>query len=272
MTGADDRHPTDAQLVAYLDGELSGEERAALARRIALDQETQARLAVLASGARPFKAAFEPLLDEAPVARLREALDRVQRDGSSRRMSASVHWPRLGLIAAGLALFLAGAAVATWLPLPFGPRSESESADNPGAWRQAVAEYLTLYTTETLASIPDDAAMRERELATVSDKLGVPLSSARVTLPDAAFKRAQLFEYEGKALGQIAYLDPATGPLALCVIANGEPDAARRTEQREGMNIIYWSRKGRGFMLIGRDAMPKLEALFAILSDRLGTS
>ena len=181
-------------------------------------------------------------------------------------------WPRLALIAAGLALFLAGVVVAPWLPMPFGPPSESENAETPGAWRQAVAEYLTLYTTETLASIPDDAAMREREIATVAGKLGVSLTSARVALPDAAFKRAQLFEYEGKALGQIAYLDPASGPLALCVIADGEPDAAERTEQRQGMNIVYWSKKGRGFMLIGRDSMTKLEALFAILSDRLAAS
>src|SRR5207248_10153719 len=41
-----------------------------------------------------------------------------------------------------------------------------------GGWRAVVAEYLTLYTTDTLANIPDDAAVRARELEAVGNKLG----------------------------------------------------------------------------------------------------
>jgi len=268
--------PTDADLCAYLDGELAAEHREWMTSWLARDSELQSRLTLLASAERRFREAFEPLLAESPRAKLQRMLAGLPgyrpvvetRVGEGRPFWARA-WPRLGLVAAGISLFLAGAVTHRMLPTlraAVGIEVADESDDD---WRQAAAEYLSLYTTETLASIPEDAAPKERELAVVGTRLGITLPLADVSLPGLALKRAQLLQYDGKPLGQIAYLDPRDGALALCIYANDLPDIAQETEQRAGMNIVHWSSRGRAFMLVGHTAMPQLQKFALLLSQRL---
>jgi anti-sigma factor RsiW len=270
--------PTDADLIAFLDGELAAERRDWMSSWLARDNELRARSTLLASGERPFRDAFEPLLAEAPRARLQNMLAGlpgyrpwavVETRVAERRPLWARAWPRLALIAAGISLFLAGAVTHRMLPTlreAVGIEIADESEDD---WRQAAAEYLSLYTPETLASIPDDAVPREHELAVVGTRLGITLPLAEVSLPGLALKRAQLLQYDGKPIGQIAYLDPRDGAVALCIYANDHPDTAQTTEQRAGMNIVHWSSRGRAFMLVGHTAMPQLQNFALLLSQRL---
>ncbi|MGO8506421.1 hypothetical protein AB9F35_33780, partial [Rhizobium leguminosarum] len=66
------------------------------------------------------------------------------------------------------------------------------------------------------------------------------------------FKRALLLQYDGKELAQIAYLDPETGPMALCIVKSDKGPKAPDIESRKGMNVVYWSNATHAFMLIGR--------------------
>ncbi len=81
-----------------------------------------------------------------------------------------------------------------------------------------------------------------------------------MALPNAALKRAELFDFRGKPLVQLAYLTPDSGPVALCIIANGRPDEAAAFETREGFNIVFWTDQGHGYMLIGKAPRGELEA------------
>jgi anti-sigma factor RsiW len=275
MTDARDiGYPTDEELVAYLDGELPAHERTRLAQRIAADHDLQRRLILLSSGNRPFREAFGSLLDQAPRARLETMLaglpmpDQKASGTAPRRRGWGVG---MRAIAASLLLFLAGFGAGWFMPT-FSRFLEDEIATESASdedWRQTVAEYLTLYTSETLASIPDNAAVREQEVATVGAKIGMALSPQKLALPALTLKRAQLLEYDRKPLGQITYLDPQSGPVALCIIADDGPDADQQTEQRQGFNIVYWSRGSRNFMLLGRVPQPRLKELANDLSTRL---
>jgi anti-sigma factor RsiW len=273
MSNAYDHDPTDEELVAYLDGELEPAARVRLAQRIAADHELQRRLIVLSSGNRPFRQAFDFVLDAAPRERLDAMLAGLPlpQSPAAEGRPPSRSWS-IGLraVAASLLLFLAGLGTGWLLPtvaphLVGQPASVSENEE----WRQAIAEYLILYTAETLASIPDNAAVREQEIAAVGAKIGMALSPERISLPGLSFKRAQLLEYDRRPLGQLAYLDPASGPVALCLIMDDSPDASPRTEQRQGFNIVYWSRGRRSFMLLGRMPIVRLQTLASDLSDRL---
>jgi anti-sigma factor RsiW len=266
--------PDDAELVAYLDGELPPHERARIASKIAVDQDLQRRLILLSGGNRPFREAFATLLEQAPKAKLEAMLSGLpaSKAASTHRSTAPRWRVALGAVAAGLLLFFAGLGADRLFPnlsANLGEMIPSErGSPNDDDWRQAVAEYLTLYTSETLASIPDDAGLREHELSTLSAKMGLALSSQRIALPNLSFKRAQLFDYEGKPLGQIAYLDRKDGPIALCIVADGA-EAPPKTEQRQGFNIVHWSRNGHGFMLIGKTPLPRLREFADDLSRRL---
>ncbi|SEF12644.1 Transmembrane transcriptional regulator (anti-sigma factor RsiW) [Rhizobiales bacterium GAS191] len=273
---APEGRPADADLVAYFDGELTADHRAWIASWVARDEQFQTRLVVFANGGRPFHKAFEPLLAEAPRAKLADMLARLpgyragaMAEPSQRRSRAARIWPRLALLAAGLVLFFAGASADRLLPRLRDTAGFDFTTEAGDDWRQAVAEYISLYAADTLADIRDDAASRERELAMVGNKLGVVLPMDQLSLPGLTIKWAQLLQYDGKPLGQIAYLDPRNAVVALCIYADGRPDTAQGDEQRAGLNIVHWSSRGRAFMLVGHMATPQLQGLAGLLSRQL---
>jgi anti-sigma factor RsiW len=279
MEGTSTERPSDADLVAYLDGELAADRLAWMEGWLARDAELGARHDLLASGGRRFGEAFGPLLAAAPRARLENLLQSalagqpaeasVARPLFGHASLRSRTWQRLGLIAAGVLLFLAGALVQSELPVLRDALGVETAAQDADEWRQAAAQYVSLYTTDTLSGIPDDMAPRERELAKLSSRLGIALPLTSVSLPGLALKRIQLLAYEGKPLGQVAYLDPHDGPLALCIYASETGDNAPLSERRAGLNVVHWSSRGRAFMLVGHMPQPRLQELASLLSRRI---
>ncbi|MGO7207735.1 anti-sigma factor, partial [Rhizobium ruizarguesonis] len=87
------------------------------------------------------------------------------------------------------------------------------------------------------------------------------LSPEAVSLPGIDFKRALLLQYDGKALAQVAYLDPETGPMALCIVRSDAGPKAPDLESRKGMNVVYWSNGTHAFMLIGHAAADRMTAI-----------
>ena len=264
---------TDSQLVAYVDGTLSPPEREALEARLAGDPALKARLAELASGGRPFAGAYELLLRNAPRERLAAAFERARSRfaaaGAAKRRFAAQRWLRP--LAAAIVVFLAGGAVGLGFEhlLPNREIAGAESGAKPDGWRTVVAEYLTLYTRDTLANMPDDRSLRETELKSVGDKLALGLSVDKVALDGLALKRSQLFDLDGRALAQIAYLTSDDGPVAFCIIADGEGNRDLSFEERQGKNVVYWSKGGHAFMLIGKLSRSALETFAASLAARV---
>jgi anti-sigma factor RsiW len=265
MTRADDNQMAgmadDDALTAYLDGELDEPVRAALEARMLAEPALKSRLEQLARGGRPFGAAYAALLAAAPQDRLTAGLNAAiagHRAHAERR-----NWQRVAMaIAAALVIFVAGGATG-YLVLPqFNPPTPL-----PG-WRQVVAEYQGLMTTDTLEAIPDDPNAVAAELAAAGGKLAVDLTADKLALPDAELKRAEILEFRGKPLVQLAYLADAE-PVALCIIANGQPNKATDFEMREGFNIVFWTDDGRGYMLIGKLPRDKLEAYAGTLQPKV---
>ncbi|MBX6322946.1 MAG: anti-sigma factor [Rhodospirillaceae bacterium] len=269
MSGPEAEPSDDAALVAYLDGALAAAERSALEARLATDAALAGRLARLRPGGRDFAAAFELLLLAAPRERLAERLARAEA-ATARRRARERRVRRLLPAAAVVLLLLVGAAAGHLVPRLLAPGEEPAVAEgSPDYWRQAVAEYLTLYTRDTLADIPDDPALRARELDTVGARLSLALDPAALALPGLSLKRAQILALDGRPLAQIAYLSERDGPVAFCIIADGQRDAGRRFEERLGRGIVYWSKGGRGYMVIGAAPRDALEAYAATLDARI---
>ena len=267
MSDKDDKtRPGDEELVAFLDGQLSAGEREALRARIAADPGIKERLDHLSRGGRDFAAAFEHLFEIAPAERLAAMLKQVEADSRQRVVGGRQSGFRLGLIAAGLALFIVGAAGGFLV----GQNNNGEDeASLPGYWREVVAEYVALYTTDTFAGIPEDKAMQTVALAAVGKKLGLDLTPDKVAIPGLSLKGPVLFTFRGMPLAQVAYLSPDHGPIAFCVIVNGQPDQPMTYETREGRNIVYWAKGGRGYLVIGSAPRQDLEAYAATLNGNV---
>jgi anti-sigma factor RsiW len=259
----------DAQLVAFVDGRLDKDARAAIELRLAADTRLRARVALLRKGDRPFAPAFGALLDEAPIERLNAfvAVLIQQRSAGAPFRPLSAFRTNRAVAAAAVILFCAGIFVGRYGPS--GPAPSPEIAAPAGGqhedWRQAVAEYMSLYTADTFAT---QAASQSDELAAVGAKIGLPLSPQKVALANLQYRSAQIFSFEGAPLGQLGYLDAATGPLLFCIIRDSGPDAALRTEKREGFAVASWAQAGRGYMLIGRLPMDRMAQLANSLAVR----
>ncbi len=157
MIEAPNGRPTDADLVGFLDGELRTLQARWVASWLARDEELQQRLNLLAQGNGALRGAFGALLAEAPQAKLEAMLHdlpgyragvTVRSERGSWRIRRG--WPRLALLAAGLAVFVAGAFVDRLVPEWREAIGIEVAGDSEAEWREAVAQYMSLYTPETL--------------------------------------------------------------------------------------------------------------------------
>jgi anti-sigma factor RsiW len=266
----DETGPDDTDLVAYLDEALTQNERAALEGRLAAEPALRARLAALAAGDRPFRNAYDALLAHAPHDRLTGFVAGAL---AARRAGATPvprRWLFPAAAAAAVALVLLGAAAGRLLTA--GPNAgdavERGEDVSPEAWREVVAEYLSLTTSQTLAAMPLDEAVLRADLAAVARRLNLDLTTNNVLLPTQELRRVELFHFDNAPLAQIAYLDEENGPIAFCILGRaGEPGDVE-AERRRDMNIAYWSSSTHAFMLVGRAPPEVLLKLADTLSAR----
>ncbi|WP_246663888.1 anti-sigma factor [Phyllobacterium sp. SYP-B3895] len=247
--------PSDELLVAFLDGELTGEERRRIGALVESDPEVAARYEFLSRSEMPFYDAFVPLLENAPASDLEAILARLPSPNAAEPRGQN--WTRRGLLAAAVASVFVGVAIdRAYLRI----KDDHEEADG-SEWRSVVAEYLSLYTADTLADLANDPGVQTAQLQLISDWLGLQLPASALALPDIPLKRAQLLQYDGRPLGQLAFLDPEHGPLALCIVKSARGASAPQVEKRYGMNVVYWADAAHGYMLVGRNPVDQLSGL-----------
>ncbi|TCU28023.1 anti-sigma factor RsiW [Rhizobium azibense] len=255
--------PSDEELTAFIDGELPRQDAARIEALGNADERVAARLEFLSKSNLPFKEAFTPLLAAAPRARLESMLAAIPTRRASRQQSFA---SRRGFVGALAASVVAGViADRAYLGI-----SRSLSKDEGDAdWRAVVAEYISLYTPDTLAGPVPPGDVQSVQLAQIDRKLGLALSPRMVALPGVDFKRVLLLEYDERPLAQIGYLDPETGPMALCIIRSDKGEKAPEIEGRKGMNVIYWSSRSHAFMLIGHAPADRMQELVDNLRSKL---
>jgi anti-sigma factor RsiW len=88
-------YTADELLVAYLDNQLDPQQRRSLEQRLVDEPALADRLSLLERSSLPFKQAFAPLLDEAPVQQLQDrwplAMPVPQRGVSRRVLIGALH-------------------------------------------------------------------------------------------------------------------------------------------------------------------------------------
>jgi len=233
----------DTELVALIDNELDETRKKALLARLETDERLRERYDALREAGAPIGAAFDALLERAPLERLRDAIppETVVR-GAPRRFAGLA----IRELAAGFVLGLLAAGVAGWLA--FGLPLSGEDDD----WRAAVVDYMKVYTNDTFALVSPDRPVEAFELGAVAKKVGADLTPEKVALPGLDFKVAFNLSYDEAPLGEIASVDSTGTPVLFCVIANKEADAPLRSEKRDQFSLASWSRNGLSYLVIGR--------------------
>lgn len=249
--------PSDEQLVAYLDDQLDSEQRNSIDAAISDDPALSLRVQWLARSSLPFKAAYDELLPQAPMERLNAMLDTLPSPAPPARSRRWFLTAAAGLVVSGV---LADRLFLGW-----------QMSRNKSNWRGLVADYMSLYVPQTLEHLPGDEATQRAQLRAIDARLGLTLAPAKLALPRIQLKRAQILEYDGVPIAQITYLDPAHGPMALCVTRSNNGSQAFAQERRHNMNVVYWADTEHAWMLIGHNPMAELQDMAKALHKRLST-
>jgi hypothetical protein len=230
----------DNELTALLDGQLAEPERSDLFGRLAADPSLQERFDALAAARASLDDVFAGMLANAPVARMRAALPT--------RAPAPRRFGRARLAAGFVIAALVGAALAALVTLNIGGEKED--------WSQAVVDYMRLYTPETFAGLKPDEATEETLVGAVGARLGVTLTSDKLSLPGLAFKTAFVLTYDDSPLGEFAFTDDAGTPYLFCILADSSAPQPLHQEKRDDYTLASWGRDGKQFLVLGPS--PKL--------------
>ena len=250
----------DAELVALIDGELDEASKARLLARLAVNDALRRRYEALRAVGAPIADGLAAILDAAPLARLAAALPSTASQPAPPSRRFSFAWREL---AAGVAIGLLIAGAAAFLARSSSPPSDEDD------WRAAVAEYAELYNADTFALYNPDTTQEAAQLRAVNQKLETALTPEQLALPGLKFKTAQLLNYEGKPLAEIAFVDDAGQPVLFCVTGGAKADRQRQAETRGELALSSWSRGGHAFLVIGRLPEPRVADLAATLSTRI---
>ena len=227
-----DRAFSDEELTSYLDGEADRRlEEAISAALESGDQMLSAQIAALDAPIAIIREGYDALLTEAPPV-----------PSLAPPTTPSQIWPRAGFFGVGLAAGLAVAVVGGLFQTPDAPA--------PG-WKATVAQYQMLYGSDTLAEVSPTPDARLSELTQVASAIGVDLSDLP-ELPGLTFRRAQVLDFRGRPLAQIAYSRGDGTPVALCIIkGSSPPDTLVQAEEIAGLGAVSWNAAGFGYLLIG---------------------
>ncbi len=233
-----DRHFSDEELVAYLDGEADFAPMDDIRRALETDTALQKRLAALDINTAALADAFgglEPGHVAIPVA------PAPRRRGLVASLAA-------GALAAGLAI---GYVAGSWNTTP------------DRGWVDYVAAYQALYSHSTLAHVDTTPVAQQAELDRVGAAIGKSIPVGKLTVfPDAEYARAQILSFRGKALIQLAFLTSTGDPLALCIIRT-DPEKMTDPEfkELEGLSAASWARSGYAYLLIGGNDAAMIERM-----------
>jgi anti-sigma factor RsiW len=251
----------DEAIVAWLDGAMDYADAQQFAHLLRSDAQLAGRTAELMQSNQDYQQAFAPLLREAPEARMKARLEAFLDAG---QVAPRAGVSRRSLIAASLTFLLLGTGVGYLLP---SPEAEAEGSDH---LRELEAQYMSLYTSETLSDVDSSAEVLHRGLARVARDVGLEMQLSQLMLHNAELKQIRILRYDQMTIAQIAWLHADYGPVALCIspLANGKSTPVAR-EQRHSMNLAWWQSDNHQFVLIGRTPEAELGDSARQLRQRL---
>jgi anti-sigma factor RsiW len=276
----------DAQLLAYVDGGLSPDERNVIEAQLRESPEARKKLALLRASNVDFADAFAKQPLPAVPETLRLSLDEMVRahraqgaasanDDAVPKPAASVH-PRWR----GVPVWLAAACVAGAFAVgqfahlnaffgsaPGDVRPPQAASAEASPWVAAAVGYQKLYTRDTVSYRADDPALAARVVADIRDHDRIALRVPDLSTAGLSFRSVQRLRFNGKPLVQIVYLPKNGAPIALCVMKDARPDEAVASRRVDQMDVTTWRQGEMSYALIGQPGDVDLGALGKRISN-----
>ncbi|MDB5830994.1 MAG: putative transrane anti-sigma factor [Caballeronia sp.] len=278
----------DAQLLGYVDGELSPEGRRAVEAQLRASSEAREKVALLRASRLDFEGAFaQQNLPRVPDS-LKLKVDEMVRahralesndpalPPSEKALSEPVRSRLRGVPVWLAAACVAGAfACGTFVRLgplasPFSSPFSSGGAQmaanaDVSPWVAAAVGYQKLYTRDTVAYTQEDPAAAANIVKDIRSDDRLALRIPDLTSAGLTFKSVQRLRFNNKPLVQIVYLPQNGPPIALCVMKDPKPDQPVATKTVDAMNVATWRQAELSYALIGKPG----DVDFAALGKRI---
>ena len=239
----------ETEILAYLDGNLDERRARDIDAARKRDQELDSQIRAMEIDVPALKDSFDELLEDAPQYKL-TTVSPVLAD----QPHARAFW-RPAAMAAGIVLAFAAGFASSHL-------SFEKTAAKAG-WLEAVAEYQSLYSQETLLLIEISEDSQQREIEKISQKLGLSIKPDQLNITGLELRQARLLKFKNKPLAQFAFLDSNNNPIAFCIIRRGPRPAygIKPKQLKAGLNAAEWSMGEYGFVVVGRNTQSDITAL-----------
>jgi anti-sigma factor RsiW len=228
----------ESTLRAYVDAELSREQREQVEAALPGRPELREQVAALRASCLPYRAAFE-------VQKLPPVSQALERQLASWCAVADTARPttltRRQWAGAGAAL---AASFAAGLLLPTPWRLQPTPTADTAPWVEAIAKYQALYVRATVEQTQDDAVRARSLLADFTQRAQLAVAVPDLRDAGLAFKRIQRLGYGDLPLLQMVFLPERGNPAALCVLPSKQGDAPLNVRRLEGLSVATWQRAG----------------------------
>ena len=238
----------DEAIVAWIDGEMCHADAQKFEEELRRDERLSGRTAELMKSNADYPGAFAAMLDDAPLEKMQARLAELPDPKPATPAGVS----RRALIAASVSFLVVGSGVGYGLGPAFAPSDENAHI------RDLEAQYMSLYSVETLLDMDSAPHVLQRGLERAAQDIGLQLQASQLILHGAELKMVRMLRYETTSIAQIAWINADYGPMALCISPTEQTTTAAQQEQRHDMNLVWWQKAGYQFVLIGRNPLPQL--------------
>jgi anti-sigma factor RsiW len=284
----------DAQLLGYVDGGLSPDDRSAVEAQLRASAEAREKVALLRASRLDFADAFAqqnlpPVpdslklkVDEMVRAHRAQASndpalppgEKAPSEPVRSRLRGVPVWLAAACVAGAFAcgLFVRlGPLVSPFaspFPSPFASGGAQMAANaDVSPWVAAAVGYQKLYTRETVAYTQEDPASAEKTVMDIRSDDRLALRVPDLTSAGLTFKSVQRLRFNNKPLVQIVYLPRNGPPIALCVMKDSKPDQPVAAKTVDAMDVATWRQAELSYALIGKPGDVDLAALGKRISN-----
>lgn len=239
---------TDTELNAYLDGELSEDERVSVERKLAGDPQAARKMAEMGRLDDAIRSRFAPVLDE-PLPDAMQTMLAVPTGATP-----FAPWLRM---AAAVVLLLAGGGGGYLLRGALEPASGMST----GLVDTAVSAH-TVYVAEVRHPVEVGASEEQHLIKWLTKRLGAPVKAPALAAHGYNLLGGRLLANAGQPAAQFMYENTQGSRLTLYVRQAGESEnTAFRFAQGGDVSAFYWIDSPLAYALVGELPRPGLLAI-----------
>jgi anti-sigma factor RsiW len=298
----------DTVLMAYVDDELSPQERQQIEDELRAHAELADKVALFKASRLPYREAFaEQKLPPVPASLVKRVDDLIRahteaakrgtmKDAPDAKASGAndaaiehnTQFPpstpvrsRLRIAPAWLAVAFVGGAFCCGVVLRLAPGVGFDPGNHAGnattvasstmgslPWVQVAASYQQLYSRDTVSHMWPDVSDAQGTVDDIRTEDGIALRVPDLSKAGLRFIRVQRLKFHGRPLVQIVYLPQKGDPVALCVIKENKADQSVASQRIDTMNVVTWRESNLGYALIGASSNGDLAPLGKEIAER----